>query len=81
MAGRFGDFYSTTGLKMIEYMAANHWRSLNDSSMTQNCRRRMILERRELAVSCPSRCIKVNDSYREIPVSAPDPYQPIHSNI
>jgi len=30
-------------------------------------------ERQVLAVSCPSRCIKINDSYREIPVSTADP--------
>jgi hypothetical protein len=62
---------------MIEYMAADHWRSLNDSFMTQIFHIHLLLERQKLAMSCPSRCIKINVSYREKHASAAGWFEPV----
>jgi len=59
-------------------VVADHWRHLNDSFMTQTCRRRMILEWQELAGSCPSSQHKINDSYRETLASAVGRYEVVN---
>jgi len=57
------------------YVAANHWRSLNDRFWGVSRRPLKTVVCLLMAVSWPSRSIKINVSYREIPVSAPDPQE------